>query len=333
MWFLWCEYSKACCMFATLYFTLFVWWMTALRPRKQHLRCVCKSCSAHDVNIRYLHIILLNFFYVPLVCVCASFHVNFTRETYATQIHSHKKMPQNTEEYEEEQSKRHEKKLAIRKWEMKSKKERTNGRRKMNRFYKAKCVCELWAPNAFSWFSSELWWVVGISPKMMPFKGAQNTRKCYLSMLFTNIHTLYASYHTVSIVPSSDQFSHTPGLYGNTKQMQCVAECRWNVFSSEMCEFVHASTGDSCAANTKCVYVLIFISMNHRRRRMKISSISWIEPAKNNTSACSGLNKRKINCFIYFDFKSIQQLFVLYVIAIYEPKKRGREEDMNEKMW
>lgn len=158
---------------------------------------------------------------------------------------------------------------------IKSKKERTNGRRKMNRFYKAKCVCELWAPNAFSWFSSELWWVVGISPKMMPFKGAQNTRKCYLSMLFTNIHTLYASYHTVSIVPSSDQFSHTPGLYGNTKQMQCVAECLWNVFSSEMCEFVHASTGDSCAANTKCVYVLIFISMNHRRRRMKISSISW----------------------------------------------------------
>lgn len=155
-------------------------------------------------------------------------------------------------------------------------KERTNGRRKikMNRFYRA-CVfvrCEQWVnvlrhqmhfhdfrPNCDELLEFRRKWCDSKEHKIL----GNAIRRCSLC---------YTIICYILIVPSTDQFSHTPGLYGNTKQMQCVAEFFWYLFSSEMCELVHASTGDRCVcSNTYAIYsvgifqVLVWITedFNH----------------------------------------------------------------------
>lgn len=143
-------------------------------------------------------------------------------------------------------------------------------------------------------------WVDGISPKMMLFKKSAK----YSEMLFDDAVYKYVSYNTTQhykmlCIDRTEQrsiFSHAWTL----RKYQTDAVCR-HLFSSEMCEFVHASTGDSCVCwhnhwdeqRSKrtnifnlCIAYTIFgrnissACMNQRSERMKISTISWIEQTK-----------------------------------------------------
>lgn len=86
------------------------------------------------------------------------------------------------------------------------------------------------------------------------------------------IYTLSAPFYTVLcyilIVPSSDQFSHTPGLYGNTKQMQCVVENAVEIYFRPKCaslcmhrQAIAVLLVRITFETTKCLY------MNYRSKR------------------------------------------------------------------